>query len=486
MFQTNSMLITLLLLMSMLAGCIGDSEEFDTSELDEQISDLQESLDEQNNTTAQKDAQIQSLLALLEDANNTTAQKDAQIQSLLALLEDANNTIGDLELQLNETNNLISLCDALAENQIYYCHDVPPLLSMSVSPSGTVKVGENVHFDATGSSDPNEDPLYFIWVFGDGDIASGMSAYHVYTSQGTFKAKLCVISTDFEICEERDVIVAPADAVLPTVSIIHYKDNDCTGEEPPAGTYILAWICEEEMETSDDTIDATTTIQLDGSDSSAGDANSYLTEFEWDLDTYIDSDGDGVTDNDVDQTGENAEWTNVWPGEYEIRLTVTDNQGFTDTRNMDVFVNYRGAWAEFTIDSNGTSGPGTVTFEYPVVYQKQHSSQTHSIRYVTIEAVYPQEDDDWAVGSGQNRLDLYAYNGSQSDSDTEEMINTTHLTDEDMNCDDEDRCTELTLRTTQFRNFNNGDFTMLWTVDLVNEKFTDATVKSFAITLEYK
>ena len=193
-----------------------------------------------------------------------------------------------------------------------------------------------------------------------------------------------------------------------------------------------------------------------------------------------------MTDNDVDQTGENAEWTNVWPGEYEIKLTITDNQGFTDSVETDVFVNYRGAWAEFTIDSNGTSGPGTVTFEYPVVYQKQHSSQTHSIRYVTIEAVYPQEDDDWAVGSGQNRLDLYAYNGSQSDSDTEEMVNTTHFTDEDMNCDDDDRCTELTLRTTQFRNFNDGDFTMLWTVDLVNEKFTDATVKSFIITLEYK
>ena len=85
-------------------------------------------------------------------------------------------------------------------------------------------------------------------------------------------------------------------------------------------------------------------------------------------------------------------------------------------------------------------------------------------------------------GSGQNRLDLYAYNGSQSDSDTEEMVNTTHFTDEDMNCGDDDRCTELTLRTTQFRNFNDGDFTMLWTVDLVNEKFTDTTVKSFIIT----
>ena len=364
--------------------------------------------------------------------------------------------------------------------------DSPPTVTMNVSPSGTVKVGDTVQFSATGSSDPDGDPLSFNWKFGDGDLATGQTASHVYNSQGTFTAELCVTSTDFEICEEREIIVAAADAAEPTASIVTYKDSSCQGDDPPSGTFILAWICEEEMDTSDESIDATTTIQLDGSDSSAGDASTYSTDYSWDLDTYIDSDGDGVTDNDVDQTGENAEWTNVWPGEYIIKLTVTDNQGFTDWIEAHVFVNYRGAWAEFTIDSNGTSGPGTVTFEYPVVYQKQHSSQTHSIRYVTIEAVYPQEDDDWAVGSGQNRLDLYAYNGSQSDSDTEEMVNTTYLTDEDMNCDDDNRCTELTLRTTQFRNFNDGDFTMLWTVDLVNEKFTDATVKSFTITLEYK
>ena len=364
--------------------------------------------------------------------------------------------------------------------------DSPPTVTMNVSPSGTVKVGDTVQFSATGSSDPDGDPLSFNWKFGDGDLATGQTASHVYNSQGTFTAELCVTSTDFEICEEREIIVAAADAAEPTASIVTYKDSSCQGDDPPSGTFILAWICEEEMDTSDESIDATTTIQLDGSDSSAGDASTYITDYSWDLDTYIDSDGDGVTDNDVDQTGENAEWTNVWPGEYIIKLTVTDNQGFTDWIEAHVFVNYRGAWAEFTIDSNGTSGPGTVTFEYPVVYQKQHSSQTHSIRYVTIEAVYPQEDDDWAVGSGQNRLDLYAYNGSQSDSDTEEMVNTTHLTDEDMNCDDDNRCTEITLRTTQFRNFNDGDFTMLWTVDLVNEKFTDATVKSFTITLEYK
>ncbi len=367
--------------------------------------------------------------------------------------------------------------------------DSPPTVSMNVSPSGTVKVGDTVQFSATGSNDPDGDPMSYTWDFGDGNLGDpSLTTSHIYNSQGTFTVTLCVSSTDFEVCEDRDVIVAAADAAEPTASIVYeqYKDSDCLGDDAPAGTFILAWICEEEMDTSDESIDATTTIQLDGSDSSAGDASTYITDYSWDLDNYIDSDGDGITDNDVDRTGENAEWTNVWPGEYEIKLTITDNQGFTDSTNMDVFVNYRGVWAEFTIDGNGSSGPGTVTFEYPVTYQKQHSSQTHSIRYVNIEATYPQEDDDWAVGSGQNRLDLYAFNGSQSDSDTEEMLNTTHLNDADMDCGDEDRCAQLTLRTTQFRNFNDGEFTMMWTVDLVNEKFTDATVKSFVISLEYK
>ena len=368
-----------------------------------------------------------------------------------------------------------------------FSSDSAPTVSMTVSPSGTIKVGESVQFTATGN-DPDGDPLSFTWNFGDGNTGVGQMTNHVYNSQGSFTVTLCVSSTDFEVCEDRGVTVAAADAAEPTASIVTYKDSDCLGEGAPAGTFILAWICEEEMDIDDDSIDATTTIQLDGSDSTAGDASTYITDYSWDLDTYIDSDGDGITDNDEDQTGEAAEWTNVWPGEYEIKLTVTDNQGFTDSISTDVFVNYRGAWAEFTIDSNQSNNPGTVTFEYPVVYQKQHSSQTHSIRYVKIEAVYPQQDDEGTWGSfpPQNRLDLYAYNGSQSDSETEEVANSTYLEDEQRiagDCDeDEDRCVELRLSTQHFRNNGDGE----WTVDLVNEKQHDTTVKSFIIILEYK
>ena len=363
-----------------------------------------------------------------------------------------------------------------------------PIVSFTISPSGTVKVGDTVSFDASATRDPNNDQMTFEWKFGDDNTQEGIglsSVTHTYNSEGPKTVTLTVTdSGNMADSETKNIVVASADAALPTASINHYKDDDCTGEDAPAGTFILAWICEEEMETSDDTVDTMTTIQLDGSDSAAGDSSSYLTDYKWDLDINFDSDDDGDMTNDVDKTGENTEWTNVGPGEYEIRLSVTDNQGFVDTMDMDVFVNYRGAWAEFTIDSNGTSGTGSVTFEYPITYNQDTGN---TIRYVKIQFTYPKQDDDWAIGGDQssNSLDAYVYNGTQSDSDTEEVANTTYLDDESRtagDCSDDDRCVELRLSTQHFRNYLDGQ----WTVDLINEQWHDTTVKSFVIILEYK
>lgn len=362
-----------------------------------------------------------------------------------------------------------------------------PIVSFTISPSGTVKVGDTVSFDASATSDPNNDQMTFEWKFGDDNTQEGIglsSVTHTYNSEGPKTVTLTVTdSGNMADFKTKNIVVASADAALPTASINHYKDNDCTGEDAPAGTFILAWICEEEMDTSDDTVDTMTTIQLDGSDSSAGDSSSYLTDYEWDLDINSDSDGDGDMDNDIDKTGENAEWTNVWPGEYEILLRVTDNQGFVDTKQIDVFVNYRGAWAEFTIDSNGSSGSGTTTFEYPVTYNQDTGN---TIRYVKIQFTYPKLDDDWPAGTCSeqtgcsNKLDAYVYNASD-----EHVVNTTHRDDESRtagDCSDDDRCVEERLSTSHFRNHLDG----IWSVDLVNEKAHDTTVKSFVIILEYK
>ena len=63
--------------------------------------------------------------------------------------------------------------------------DSPPTVTMNVSPSGTVKVGDTVQFSAIGSSDPDGDPMTFSWDFGDGNVAEGSTASHTYNSQGT-------------------------------------------------------------------------------------------------------------------------------------------------------------------------------------------------------------------------------------------------------------------------------------------------------------
>lgn len=354
-----------------------------------------------------------------------------------------------------------------------------PTLSMSISPDGTVKAGDELTFSAAGSSDPDGDALTYEWTFGDGNVGSGMSTTYTYNTPGTYTVKLAVSDGEFETTETREVTVADADAALPEAEVRHHKDDDCTGEAPSAGTHILVWICEEGLDSGDDVVDGMATVLLDGGDSRAGDSSSYLTAHDWDLDIYTDSDGDGVASNDVDAEGETYEW-NAEPGEYKVKLTITDSNGFTDSKEMGVFVNYAGVYDEFTIAGNTSNNAATMDWEYPVHYDQD---KKNTIRYVRLKVVYPKQDDDWVVGGGQaqnNRLDLFAYNETD-----EEVGNTTSLDDDDMvygDCDEEDRCLWLSLSTSQFRGFLEGG----WTVELVNEKVTDATVKSFAIELIYK
>ncbi len=362
-----------------------------------------------------------------------------------------------------------------------------PTVQMSIKDKETGKtttfrVGDLLTFDATGSSDPNGDPMSYEWDFGDGNTGNSQTVEHAYNMKGSYTVELCVSDSDLETCDEQTITVADADAALPSAAITGYKDNSCDGNDPSSGTHTLVWICEEAMDPDSDTfIDATTTVYLDGGESSAGDDNSYITKWEWDLNVNVDSDGDDDPENDADLEGENPEWTNVKPGEYEIKLTVTDNNGFTADDDTRVYVNYRGAWAEFTIEGNGTQGAATVTFGIPVVYD---SDEGNTIRKVYVVAHYPIEDDDWAIGSANNRLDLYAYNHTE-----EEVTNTSSKLDEDQTsneageCDEEnDRCLELYLGGSTIRSNEDGD----WTVDLVNEKQWDTLVKTFVVLIEYK
>ncbi|SDH61005.1 FG-GAP-like repeat-containing protein [Winogradskyella thalassocola] len=50
----------------------------------------------------------------------------------------------------------------------------------------------SVSFDASASTDPDEDPLTYSWDFGDGNTGIGLTINHVYTTSGEFTATLTV------------------------------------------------------------------------------------------------------------------------------------------------------------------------------------------------------------------------------------------------------------------------------------------------------
>src|SRR5262249_59290800 len=59
-------------------------------------------------------------------------------------------------------------------------------------PAQTADEGAVVTFDGSGSSDPDGDPLTYLWDFGDGTQATGPTATHVYADNGSYLAALIV------------------------------------------------------------------------------------------------------------------------------------------------------------------------------------------------------------------------------------------------------------------------------------------------------
>ena len=364
-----------------------------------------------------------------------------------------------------------------------------PTAVMSVDPSENIKSGESLTFSAVGSSDPDGDSMTFDWTFGDGNTGTGLTTSHSYAQSGDYTVRLAVGDGSHEATVSMIITVLDASAREPHAEISADKDDDCEGEEPPGGDFVLVWVCENDKDINDREISVSTTVTLDGSESWAGcdpdDSNcyadEYLVEYNWDLDTSIDSDGDGDAENDVDATGETYDWEDLPTGAWAIRLTVKDNNGYVDHHDSKVYVNYRGVWNDFEMDRR-YQDPVIMTWQFPVKYDDDTSDR---IRYVRVKLTYPAEDDD-QVGGGipgtttANKLDLYMYNSTD-----EEIANTSSIDDESRDagdCSSEDRCVWMVIGGSTVRGYEPGD----WTTDIVNEETHNTQVKSMVVELQYR
>ena len=116
MRKHSALMMALLMLTTTLAGCLGGTEEFDTSELDQQIADLQQNQDEMTQINTE-------LRELLESKNLTIEQKEVLISSYLSSIDSLNqqvsnslSNVSDLETQLSDAENYRDSLLVLLEN----------------------------------------------------------------------------------------------------------------------------------------------------------------------------------------------------------------------------------------------------------------------------------------------------------------------------------------------------------------------------------
>ena len=70
----------------------------------------------------------------------------------------------------------------------------------------------------------------------------------------------------------------------------------------------------------------------------ATDPNSPQLTWSWDFDRSIDSDGNGNTADDIQATGDLVTWTFTEGGDYSVTCTVTNTQGLSSSREINVYV----------------------------------------------------------------------------------------------------------------------------------------------------
>ncbi len=73
-------------------------------------------------------------------------------------------------------------------------------------------------------------------------------------------------------------------------------------------------------------------------DGSGSEDDGTIVEYYWDMDASVDSDGDGIFDNDKDASGVEPTWKYTKPGEFIVTLIVIDDQGVSDNDTLTITV----------------------------------------------------------------------------------------------------------------------------------------------------
>ncbi|NUQ64348.1 MAG: PKD domain-containing protein [Pirellulales bacterium] len=146
-----------------------------------------------------------------------------------------------------------------------------------------------VTFDASASTDPDGDPLTYLWNFGDGSTATGIAPQHTYLWGGEFTVTLTV-----------DDGKGGSNAAITTATITEVNDAPVANPGGPYSALVSQPI----------TFDGSASYDYDNQDGTS--ANEQTLTYTWDF-------GDGATGS-----GETASHAYAAVGDYTATLTVSD------------------------------------------------------------------------------------------------------------------------------------------------------------------
>ncbi|HKY13562.1 MAG TPA: PKD domain-containing protein [Microthrixaceae bacterium] len=191
----------------------------------------------------------------------------------------------------------------------------PPIASFTATPTGG-PAPLAVAFNASASADPDGSIVSYAWNFGDGGTAVGVMTNHTF-GVGTFTVTLTVTDNSGVTDTETRVFGATNDAPVAT-----FTTTPSSGNRPLA-------------------------VSLNGTGSF--DADGSIASYAW---TYPGGTASGSTASVVlTQLGSNL-----------VTLTVTDNNGATNSTTRTVTVNNSGPTASFTTTPSSGSGSVGVAF----------------------------------------------------------------------------------------------------------------------------
>lgn len=179
-------------------------------------------------------------------------------------------------------------------NADIYMYDLNPNVSPTaqIVPVTTVILGQSVTFDGSGSNDSDGAITSYAWDFGDGTNGVGVTANHTYGAAGSYTVVLTVTDDDGATgtaTTSVEVSAPPVAVIAPVTEVAHGQTS---------------------------TFDATGSTDADGT----------IVSYSWNF-------GDGNTG-----TGATTTHTYAEPGTYAVTLTVTDNDGATDSETIGVTV----------------------------------------------------------------------------------------------------------------------------------------------------